>query len=165
MGMPEGKRILKNSKQSSGFTLVEILIVLMLLSLMASVTLIYLPTRQKTVELAVLAGDVKLSLIHTRDIALRSHQDAFFRVNFAQGTYWIEGDLEDKVGVHLLPDTVTVEMQTAESETDAGNMAAIRFFPDGSSTGGYIRLLRDKQAYKISVNWLTGKVDIDNEHP
>lgn len=155
-----------SSKQrTSGFTLVEILVVLMLLALMASVTLVYLPTRQNITKLDTLARDVMISLIHTRNMALRSHQDAFFRIDFAQRKYWPEGAFEDNRRVGILPDSVEVEMQTAESETNSGNTAAIRFFPDGSSTGGYISLKRDNQAYKISVNWLTGKVDIENERP
>ena len=36
----------------------------------------------------------------------------------------------------------------------------IRFFPDGSSTGGYIALADDKTEYRVKVDWLTGHISI-----
>lgn len=158
--------LVKDHRQgTSGFTLVEMLVVLMLLALIASVTLVYLPTRQHTARLVTLASDVKTSMVHTRNMALRSHQDALFRIDFTQAIYWPEGAFQDHHGRGAFPDGVAVELYTAEGETRPDNSAAIRFFPDGSSTGGYVRLTQGNLSYRISVNWLTGRVHIDNERP
>jgi general secretion pathway protein H len=39
-----------------------------------------------------------------------------------------------------------------------GETARIRFFPDGSSTGGSVALMQKGQRYWIEVDWLTGRV-------
>ncbi|MCK7491838.1 MAG: hypothetical protein MZW92_09370 [Comamonadaceae bacterium] len=36
----------------------------------------------------------------------------------------------------------------------------IRFFPDGSSTGGAITVSGPKLAYRVNVDWLTGAIAI-----
>ena len=42
---------------------------------------------------------------------------------------------------------------------------AIRFFPDGSSTGGRITLSTDRLAYLVDVDWLTGKIHLLEADP
>jgi len=42
-------------------------------------------------------------------------------------------------------------------------MAAIRFYPDGSSTGGSIDLSVNGEGYRIKVDWLTGGVSLDGD--
>lgn len=141
----------------------EILIVLMILALIASITLVYLPGRQNATRLEVLAGDIALSLSQTRILALRSHQDAFFRMNLAERSYWQESATQFGPEPTFIPEGVEVEIHTAQSELESSTISAIRFFPDGSSTGGYIRIKTDNKAYRISVNWLTGRVESVND--
>jgi general secretion pathway protein H len=47
---------------------------------------------------------------------------------------------------------------TAQSEQANESVGAIRFYPDGSSTGGRIDLSSDDVRYVIDVSWLTGTV-------
>jgi general secretion pathway protein H len=42
-------------------------------------------------------------------------------------------------------------------------MASIRFFADGSSTGGRITLEREHAAWKIDINWLTGQIELESK--
>jgi len=144
---------------------VEMLVVLMILALISSISLLYLPNRYNDSRMGVLAGDIMQSLNQTRLLALKSHQDAFFKVNLQMGRFWLEGAGTGEYGISKLPDDVEVEMHTALDEVDTDNISAIRFFPDGSSTGGYIRIKNKNKAYKISINWLTGKVFSENDQP
>ena len=43
----------------------------------------------------------------------------------------------------------------AESES-SGARAGIRYFKDGSSSGGTLPLVWNERRYSIDVNWLTG---------
>ena len=52
----------------------------------------------------------------------------------------------------------------AEQEVTGGNSGGIRFFPDGSSTGGHISVMQDRREWRINVAWLTGDIALD-EHP
>ena len=54
----------------------------------------------------------------------------------------------------LLP---AVLLLAACSEQDTG---AIRFFPDGSSTGGRVTLMVGERSYAVDVDWLTGRVRV-----
>jgi general secretion pathway protein H len=63
-----------------------------------------------------------------------------------------------------LPDNMTLQMETAAQEVTSGNSGGIRFFPDGSSTGGHISVLQDRREWRINVAWLTGDIALD-EHP
>jgi general secretion pathway protein H len=62
----------------------------------------------------------------------------------------------------FLPAGVNLDLEVARRELLDGDRGAIRFFPDGSSTGGRIVLSRGKGAdvtgYQVGVNWLTGRV-------
>ena len=41
-----------------------------------------------------------------------------------------------------------------------GDLAAIRFYPDGSSSGGSIELGAEGVGFQVTVDWLTGGVDV-----
>jgi general secretion pathway protein H len=54
--------------------------------------------------------------------------------------------------------SMNLEVTAADSEKRGPNIAGIRFFPNGSSTGATIDLKMEGRAYEIRVNWLTGRV-------
>jgi general secretion pathway protein H len=51
-------------------------------------------------------------------------------------------------------------MRTAAHEAADDRVGSIRFFPDGSSTGGRISLSSGKSIHTVVVDWLTGHVRI-----
>ena len=59
-----------------------------------------------------------------------------------------------------LPSSLMLNLKTAESEQISDSEGGIRFFPDGSSTGGTITVASDTSALSLSVDWITGKVEI-----
>ena len=60
--------------------------------------------------------------------------------------------------------TIPAEMElfvfTADSEIADESTGSIRFFSDGSSTGGWVKLVYGKKIWKINVNWLTGEISM-----
>ena len=62
--------------------------------------------------------------------------------------------------VYRLPKSVAVQLFTAQSELVNGNVGAVRFFPDGGSTGGRITVTSHDRKYDVDINWLTGQVAI-----
>ena len=59
-----------------------------------------------------------------------------------------------------LPESMALKLYTAQSELLDSATGGIRFFPDGSSTGGAITVSGPKLAYRVNVDWLTGTVAI-----
>ncbi len=74
-------------------------------------------------------------------------------------TFAVSG--QDKL--HELPEDVDVSLVTARSQQLDATSGIIRFFPDGSSTGGRVSLARGSRRYHVDVNWLTGHVTIRDE--
>jgi general secretion pathway protein H len=55
-----------------------------------------------------------------------------------------------------------ITFQTARSEAMSEKIGQIRFFPDGSATGGRIGLALDGQRVEVAVDWLTGLVSVNH---
>jgi general secretion pathway protein H len=64
-----------------------------------------------------------------------------------------------------LPEGSTAEITTAQSLVSDDDRGAIAFFPDGSSSGGRIRLGLDGHVRRIDVEWLTGRIALVDERP
>jgi general secretion pathway protein H len=60
-----------------------------------------------------------------------------------------------------LPEGLGLALLTATAELEGDGRGAIRFFPDGGSTGGRVRLVQDGREIAVVVDWLTGRVAID----
>ena len=59
-----------------------------------------------------------------------------------------------------LPEDVAVQVETAASEMVTDTVAGLRFFADGSASGGRVTLTRGAYQYHVMLHWLTGTVDI-----
>jgi general secretion pathway protein H len=64
-----------------------------------------------------------------------------------------------------LPESVRLGLFTAEAELSGEGLGSIRFYPDGSSTGGRVSLEAAGKRRLVDVNWLTGAVVIREENP
>ena len=60
-----------------------------------------------------------------------------------------------------MPPEIRLTLLTARREQIDETRGNIRFFPDGTSTGGAVRLLRDDRAYEVAVDWFDGRVSIN----
>ena len=57
-----------------------------------------------------------------------------------------------------LPDAIEIIAVGARDDTAGRGVATYRFFPDGASTGGHVRLRRGEAEWRVDVAWLTGEV-------
>ena len=139
-----------------GFTLLELIVVLFIVVLGFSVVGINLSSGNDSTELKVAARDIVSALRYARGQALIYHQETTVTLDLAENTYTVSG--QDKV--YPIPKAIDVTVVTAQSELTEGS-ASIRFFADGSSTGGRINLELGKAAWQIDINWLTGQIELD----
>jgi len=136
----------------AGFTLVEMLVVLVILGLIAAVALPALTTPSDGVRLRAAASEVLSALRLTRAGAITRHVEMALVLDL--GTRTLQSPV---VPVKRLGSDVTAEMVIAEPERATHTRGAFRFFPDGSSTGGDIRLRLAGREARICVSWLTGQ--------
>lgn len=94
------------------------------------------------------------ALRRTRNGAMLSHQEALFTLD-VEGRSFRPG--EGAVSQTLDP-AIDLALIAARAETTENAVGGIRFFPDGSSTGGRIVLTLDRRQSVIEVDWLTGMI-------
>jgi general secretion pathway protein H len=143
--------------RQAGFTLVELLVVLVVLALVAGLAATQLGSRHGGAVLQAAAHELASRCRAARAAAIRQA---------ASRTVVI--DMVDRVvttGAGVAPlriaDTISVTTETSAAERQGQRVAGIRFFPNGGSTGGKVRLETGRQAYEVRVNWLTGRVVVE----
>ena len=143
---------------NKGFTLLELIVVLFIVVLGFSAVGINLSSGNDSTELKAAARDIVSALRFARGQALISHQETAVTLDLAENSYTVSG--RDKI--YPIPKAIDVAVVTAESEVTGESLGSIRFFADGSSTGGRITLERGKAAWQIDINWLTGQIELDD---
>ena len=142
---------------NKGFTLLELIVVLFIVVLGFSVVGINLSSGNDATELKVAARDIVSALRFARGQALISHQETTVTLDLADNTYTVSS--RDRI--YSIPKAIDVTVVTAQSELTEGS-ASIRFFADGSSTGGRITLELGKATWQIDINWLTGQIELND---
>ena len=144
------------SRTSAGFTLLEILLVLAILGLVAALTLPTLRRPPDKLRLEAAARTLMSGLRSSRVEAIARNDDVVVTMHVDRRI------LESSTGSTIQIDQeISVEMIFAAAERRRGAAGAIRFFPDGTSSGGDIILTLNKRRARISVNWLTGEARLD----
>ena len=148
------------SKLQYGFTLIELLAVLGILSLLLALVPPMLNNVIDGAQLKNTKREIISALRFARSKAVASRQPVTFAVNLTEGTMTVDGKNREL----SLPADVRFTVSTAPSEQLSDHESVVRFYPDGSSTGGQLRFQRgDRNAYIIDVNWLTGRVTGNEE--
>lgn len=141
--------------RSRGFTLIEILVVLLIAGLMYALVPPMFGAGMAGTELKKAARQVAAGLRQTRGEAIKQHKETVMTLDVDGRTFKI--DAAERV--YQLPKRVDLKVFTAQSEVEE-KQAAIRFYPDGSSTGGRVTLAGGDKKYLVDVDWLTGRVAI-----
>ena len=139
-----------------GFTLIEMLVVMAVLALVMALVPAYLTAGRARAELQSAARAIAASLRETREEALAHNRSEDFVIDLVHGLYRRMDAPDDR---HLPADVQTSLVTTAQQLSGAGS-GRIRFFPDGSSTGGGVILIRGETRYEVLVDWLTGRVSL-----
>ncbi len=140
-----------------GFTLIELVVVLAVAALLMTVVPPLISAALPGVELKAAARRTAATLRLARETAIRTGMDTVLVVD-------VEERLLELPGFRTvsLPRRLRVKLDAAQREMLDDQRGAIRFFPDGSSTGGVILLARgdarEDSGFQVGVNWLTGRV-------
>jgi general secretion pathway protein H len=145
------------SKASRGFTLLELIVVLAIAAIMLAVVL-PVGGRRGGRELERAARDVAASLRLVRERAIIANATAALTVDLEHGFYQGEGG-----HAAAFPRGAEVRLATTTAEEEAPRIGRIRFYPDGSASGGGVLLTRDGERLAVLVDWLTGGVSVRTE--
>jgi general secretion pathway protein H len=157
-----------------GFSLIELMVVLILISLSIALVTPSLSRLSRSVELKGAAKKVSAILRYCRSEAVNKGQvyqtlfDSNLReVRVQSVALQTEKDAIEKKKAfrrtYLLPEGIRIKEVDIPSRSDS-DLSWIEFYPNGGSNGGTILLdTQDRAGYKIKVDFLTGMVTIKRD--
>lgn len=141
-------RAKRSLASESGYTLLELLVVLVVLALLSGLAVTSFPGRTGLVELQGAARQIVALIGEVRWAAAENGQAAVLSVDDAgQITVAPGGDDVE------LPEGVTAHL---------ANASRMDFYPDGSSTGGRLALRSGEHRLVINVGWLDSSATIES---
>jgi general secretion pathway protein H len=140
-----------------GFTLLELMVVLVIGALAYTIVL-GVPFRgPSTADMKAAARTLASGLRQAQTTAMATRRDATLTLDLDAREFQVSGT----EGTRTLPSQLELKLYTAQTEAVSERKGSIRFYPDGSSTGGRITLLSGERQYLVDVDWLTGRVSIE----
>ena len=140
--------------EAAGFTLLEITVAMLILGVLGAVAAGSTGRGVSGVRLKTAARTAVADLARARDLAVFRGRPVLFQLDVDAGSYRV-----GNAAPVALPAGTAVRIVTAGRDVIDAGTGAIRFWPDGGSDGGEIRLGEAGQ-YRIDVDWLTGHVSL-----
>lgn len=141
-----------------GFTLTEILVVMVVMLFAYGLVSPLFSSGVSGIETKAVARQLAAGLRKVRSVAISTRRETALVLDVEQRRFELSGDKQ----IYRLPAKVDLSLFTAQSELSGEKTGAIRFYPDGSSTGGRITIAGASQKYRVDVDWLTGHVAIQD---
>lgn len=147
------------ARTGEGFTLLELLLVLTILGLVLGLSTANL---RATGDSSTLKAETRKLLAELRGVRARAIAESV--------VYSVEAMEEGRGYLVLpsgeqaeLPEGISLAISRGARNTQhelVGAIPAIRFYPDGSTSGGVLVLAREGQASSLAVNWMTGEISL-----
>lgn len=144
--------------RAKGFTLIELMAVILLLAIALTIVSVGFSKSLQSAKVRAASRDLVAALRYTRGQAIVKGQPQALVLNLDDNSYTAPGK-----GAKKLPQDMTLQLTTADTEVVGDRSGGIRFFPDGSSTGGHISVLLGQREWRINVAWLTGEIALDEK--
>jgi len=142
---------------SKGFTFLEILVVLLLVSLSASLVATNVGKSTGEKRTVFFVKKVHSMCVKARNQSMITGESRDFMISASQRACWIVPENKLEIPSHIAVEGEYVE--TVDQDT-----YVIRFYPDGSSTGGILFFkVDDVTVFRVKVNVLTGIIDFIQE--
>ncbi len=136
--------------------MIEMMAVLMLMALIAGAVSFSLGTNLKSVKTRAAVRDLTAAMRYTRGQAIVKHEQRALEIDVEARSYQAPGR-----PLIEMPEGLEMKLLTAASEQTGDSKGLIRFFPDGSSSGGRVTLKRGDHEWRVEIAWLTGEVRME----
>ncbi len=142
-------------KRQRGFSLVELIVVMVLIAAVTGIGAAAISGGLPGQQLRGAAREMAVELRFARAQAIATGREQVFEINVVDKRWSAAGKRQGQ-----LPEGLDIVATTAREEQPAQEVAVIRFFPEGASTGGRVVIKRGDAAWRIDVGWLTGEVTL-----
>ena len=139
----------------------ELLVVLAIIGITVSLIPGFMLQGDRSASLDRATSALAEQLRETRGQAVLENREALFAIDVERGLF--RGD-HAAAPVQIGSD-IALGLVTARSERSGDASGRIRFFPDGSATGGRIMLSVEGDRRSVEVDWLTGAVSVRRDDP
>lgn len=153
-------------EKPNGFTLLELVIVLVLMGLIAGLTLPFVVSTLDRIKLQSEVRQISSAIQFTRSEAISRKTLFIFNVDIDNNNYWLSIPKQEEVTQSKrIDETVQIVDYQRTDETLTEGAIKIYFYPRGNSSGGTLRFksLDDKDEeniYAITIDPITGKPKI-----
>ena len=145
----------RRATRANGFTLLEMLAVILLIGVATAAVAFSVMRGLDGARAAAASADLAAALRATRAQAIVRGKAQVFDLDTRSHSW---RNARGKTVV--LPPGMRVSITSAREDAPDDHTGRIRFFPDGSSTGGHIVVQRGQRRWRIDVAWLTGAVAV-----
>lgn len=142
--------------RSSGFSLLELMLVVLLIALMFTMVPRMMGTGVSGAELKSSVRALNSAMKLARDAAINTRREAYVTVNVE--TREFTTTFESRT--HKLNEQLTLKLFTSQADQLDQSTASFRFYPDGSSNGGRVTVGVNEREFAIDIDWLTGRSSI-----
>jgi general secretion pathway protein H len=144
------------TERQAGFTLVELLAVLVILALAATAVLQIGRGSVESARVRAFLIDAEAMMREARIAAVETMAEQDVVVDTKARRLVSQG-----TGMVLdVPSGVSLEGKLARLEGKARGSYVVRFYPSGGSTGASLPFRFRGKVYELRVNWLTGHADV-----
>ena len=170
---------IKEKTKKHGFTLIELIVVIAILSLMASVGAVKLFGTYNKLNLDKAASNLFLTAKYARMMAVEQQKQYKLCLDTLNNAFYLVTTLSDEenrlIGEAIVRDPyckpVTLERNikfediqitptTLETITETEDLPTIIFSPDGTAQSAVVQIGDDKAHYTVSINAATGKAKL-----
>jgi general secretion pathway protein H len=141
---------------SRGFTLFELLLVMLLLGMLYGLAVPMLGAGSTGIDIKTASRQLAAGLRKARTLAVTERRETVLTLDVDGRTFSLTGDPK----TYALPKKLDLALFTAQSELVREKAGGIRFFPDGTSTGGRVTVSAGESKLWVDVDWVTGRVAI-----
>ena len=153
-------------RTANGFTLLELVLVLLLMGLIAGLTLPFVVSTLDRIKLQSEVRQIASAIQFTRSEAISRKTLFTFNVDINKSQYWLAIPKQKEVTQSKpIDETVQIMDYQRADETLTEGTFMILFYPRGNSSGGTIRFksIDDKDEeniYAVTIDPITGKPKI-----
>jgi general secretion pathway protein H len=147
----------------NGFTLLEMVLVLLLMGLFAGLTLPFVVSTLDRIKLQSEVRQISSAIQFTRSEAISRKTLFTFNVDIEKNQYWLAIPKQEEVTQSKpIDETVQVIDYQRADETLTEGTFEILFYPRGNSSGGTIRFKStddkdEENIYAVTIDPITGK--------
>ena len=153
-------------REPNGFTLLEMILVLVMMGLIAGLTLPFVVSTLDRIKLQSEVRQIASAIQFTRSEAISRKTLFTFNVDINKSQYWLAIPKQEEVTQSKpIDETVQIMDYQRADETLTEGIFMILFYPRGNSSGGTIRFksIDDKDEeniYAVTIDPITGKPKI-----